>query len=125
MRKPTQSLPALVLLAGMGFASTASAALIQEGGGALVYDTVHNITWLANANLAATNTFNVSSINADGTMTWDTAESWIAAMNTADYRGYSDWRLPTTLQPDPSCDDQSGGVSSGYNCTGSEMGQLF
>ncbi|MDP7661659.1 MAG: PEP-CTERM sorting domain-containing protein, partial [Gammaproteobacteria bacterium] len=35
------------------------------------------------------------------------------------------WRLPTTLQPDASCDVQSGGVSSGLDCTGSEMGHLF
>lgn len=48
-------------------------------------------------------------------------------MNAADggngYLGYSDWRLPTTLQPDPSCG--SGGFNNSYNCTGSEMGHLF
>ena len=55
MKKSTQSFPALVLLAGMGLASSASATLIAEDGGALVYDTGLNIIWLANANLAATN----------------------------------------------------------------------
>jgi hypothetical protein len=55
---------------------------------------VLNITWLQDANLAATNTFGELGINADGTMTWDTAQSWIAAMNAADYLGYSNWRLP-------------------------------
>ena len=39
--------------------------------------------------------------------------------------GFSDWRLPTTLQPDPTCSIQSGGVSYGYNCTGSELGHMF
>ena len=58
-------------------------------------------------------------------MSWTTANEWIAAMNTANYLGYSDWRLPATLQPDPSCRTQSGGDSFGYNCTGSEMGHLF
>ena len=38
---------------------------------------------------------------------------------------YDDWRLPTTLQPDPSCSYQSGGISYNYNCTGSEMGHLY
>ena len=29
-------------------------------------------------------------------MQWATAQAWIAAMNTAAYLGFSDWRLPTT-----------------------------
>ena len=91
------------------------AALISEDGGQLIYDTALNITWLADANLAATNTFSVSGVLLpNGYMTWATAQSWIGAMNTADYLGYSDWRLPTS---DTTC--------SGNNCTGSEMGQLF
>jgi len=53
------------------------------------------------------------------------AQVWINAMNTADYLGYNDWRLPTTLQPDLSCSSQIGGGSGGYNCTGSELGNLF
>ncbi|MCC7201855.1 MAG: DUF1566 domain-containing protein [Nitrospirae bacterium] len=87
----------------------------------LIYDTDLNIYWLQNANLAASNTFGVSGIYSDGRMTWDTAQTWIAAMNTANYLGFSDWRLPTTLQPDPSCNT----AYSAYNCTGSEMGHLF
>jgi len=39
--------------------------------------------------------------------------------------GVDGWRLADTLQPDASCGSQSGSVSSGYNCTGSEMGNLF
>lgn len=58
------------------------------------YDTTLNITWLSNANLAITNTFGVSGINAQGRMTWNTANLWIAAMNTANYLGISSWRLP-------------------------------
>lgn len=59
------------------------------------YDTGLNVTWLANANLAATNSFGVTGIQADGSMNWTTAQSWIGAMNTAGYLGYNDWRLPT------------------------------
>lgn len=106
-------------------ASSAQAALVSRLGGQAVYDTDFDITWLADANLAASNTFGVSGITDGGQMSWTTANEWIAAMNTANYLGYSDWRLPATLQPDPSCRTQSGGDSFGYNCTGSEMGHLF
>jgi hypothetical protein len=58
------------------------------------YDTALNITWLANANLAATNKFGVSGINSLGRMEWGTANNWIAAMNAANYLGISTWRLP-------------------------------
>ncbi|MHB8624112.1 MAG: Lcl domain-containing protein [Sulfuricaulis sp.] len=101
------------------------AALISEDGGQLVYDTALNITWLANADLAATNTFGISGIAADSKMTWTTAQSWIGAMNADNYLNYNDWRLPTTLQPDASCSTQTSGISYGTGCTGSEMGQLF
>ena len=58
------------------------------------YDNVLNITWLANANLAASNTFGVSGISGLGRMDWNTANSWIAAMNSASYLGVNTWRLP-------------------------------
>ena len=116
---------------GLFTATGANAGLISALGGQVVNDTDRNIVWLANANLAATNTFGVSGINANGTMSWFTAQNWIGAMNTANYLGYNDWRLPTTLQPDPSCSFQVnagppfGNQGVGLNCTGSEMGHLF
>ncbi len=58
------------------------------------YDTTLDITWLANANLALTNNFGVSGINAQGRMEWATAVAWVAAMNSANYLGISSWRLP-------------------------------
>lgn len=109
----------------LGLVASAEAALVSRLGGLAVYDTDFNITWLADANLAASDTFGVSGIAGSGIMTWDTAQSWINAVNTAGYLGYSDWRLPTTLQPDATCAFQSGSVSYGYNCSGSEMGHLF
>jgi len=126
----TRTLWKLVVAAGLlSLGGLAQATLIDRGNG-LIYDTVLNITWLQDANLAATDTFGVSGINSNGTMTWDTAEAWIAAMNTADYLGYNDWRLPTTTQPDSTCqyhdnDPTYGNQGYGYNCTGSEMGYLF
>jgi hypothetical protein len=96
----------------------------------LVNDGDRGITLLANANLAATNTFGVSGIAPSGAMNWSTANAWIAAMNAsnggAGYLGFNDWRLPKTPLIDPSCADQhGGGFSSGINCTGSELGHLF
>ena len=58
------------------------------------YDTTLDMTWLANANLAQSNTFGVAGINAQGRMTWPTANAWIAAMNSANYLGLNTWRLP-------------------------------
>lgn len=86
--------PALIT-AGLLVSASAQATLIDRGSG-LLYDTVLNVTWLQDANLARTNTFGVSGIHANGIMTWSTANSWIAAMNTANYLGYHDWRMPTT-----------------------------
>jgi hypothetical protein len=59
------------------------------------YDTTTNLTWVADANLAATNTFGAAGICTDnitpchgaGTMTWDIAQTWIVAMNAAGYLG--------------------------------------
>lgn len=83
--------------------STAHATLfsVNLGGGTnnAVYDDVLDITWLANANLAASNTFGVSDINASGSMNWNTAESYMAAMNAtntgAGYLGVNTWRQST------------------------------
>lgn len=81
-------------------AASANAALLARdlngspGSIEAYYDTVLDITWLANANLAQTNTFGVSGILANGRMEWATANSWIGAMNAANYLGISAWRLP-------------------------------
>ncbi len=114
----------------------ANAVIISELGGQVVYDTDRDITWIANANLAASNSFglaygtnlgahpldiNTSSytgiINANGSMNWSGALFWIDAMNSSEYLGYKDWRLPTALYPD--------GSGCGGFCTESELGHLF
>lgn len=104
---------AIALSVGLLSATTANANLVSALGGQVVNDTDLNITWLANANLADTQDFGVSGIDANGRMTWYTAQSWIGAMNTANYLGYNDWRLPTTI------DIGNNGVSgSAYDGTG-------
>ncbi len=126
MKKTMAGLALLLLAAG-----SANAALLSRLDGQAYYDTDLDITWLADANLAKTNQFGIAvgnganQIRTSGQMTWDTAQAWIAAMNAAGYLGYSDWRLPITPQPDATCTSQSGSISYGYNCTGSEMGHLF
>ena len=122
-------------LVALGASSLASGQLLSRLGGQAYYDTDLNITWLADANLAASNTFGVlGTIGAwgPGNMDWSTGQQWIAAMNAANYLGFNDWRMPTTLQPDTSCAIQypnpmvSGGMESGGpGCTGSEMGHLY
>jgi hypothetical protein len=99
-------LPALLLLAGMGFASAAQAALIPRTVGAdeMVYDSDRNITWLKNA-------------NTNGLMNWTAATTWAANLV---YGGKDDWRLPTALNA-----DGSGPCGPALRCTGSELGHLF
>ena len=93
--------------------SPAHAALQSRLAGLAVYDTDLDITWTANADI-------------NFLMNWAEADTW--AENLV-YGGYSDWRLPTTLQPDATCSDQNTvenpPISFNNNCSGSEMGHLF
>jgi len=73
------------------------------------YDPAADLTWLADA-------------NANGPMTWSQAKAWVKQLNI---NGVTGWRLPASAQPDPSCSEQIAGISRGYGCTGSEMGNLF
>ncbi len=72
----------------------AQAALHDRGNG-LIYDDVLDVTWLQDANLAATETFGVPGFDANGRF-WDcdTPQNWVDAMNAANYKGFNDWRLP-------------------------------
>ncbi len=114
--------------------SAANAALLSRSGGQAYYDTVLDITWVADANLAKT-----SGYDADGNMTWSAAQTWIGTLNTANYLGTNDWRLPTVEPLNGSTFNYSvsanGSTDSGYNQseqgtayaggTGSEMAHLF
>ncbi len=89
-----------------------------------------NVTWLANANLAASNTFGLPRcaspgipklcVNADGAMDWNSADQFVANMNSYNgigYLGQTNWQLPPM--------DLSCGVS--YHCTSDSdpLGELF
>ena len=130
--KPFLAIVALCLLAG-----SANAVLTSRLGGQAYYDSVLNITWLANANLAGSNTFGVSGIGSTpadlGYMNWNTANSWIGAMNGASYLGRTDWRLPKMIDiNNDGClnDIAFGGTDCGYNVVSvgpnaSEMASLY
>ncbi|NND38083.1 MAG: hypothetical protein HKO06_00655, partial [Pseudomonadales bacterium] len=69
-----------------------------------VYDDVLDITWLRDANIAASNQFGLSSgISLGGpfigSMSWHTAGEFVGAMNAvndgAGYLGVNTWRVPT------------------------------
>lgn len=129
----TQGFMTLMLITIVAVAP-AGATLIDRGNG-LIYDDDLNITWLQNANLAATNQFGltqsvgivpgVGEIGSTGRMSWYTANNWITGMNAANHKGFNNWRLPITTQPDPSCANQLNGLSYGTGCTGSELGHLY
>lgn len=118
----------------------ASAALVSQLGGAVVYDTDLDISYVANANLALSNLFGLSTgsypihpddstalygglITSFGGMSYSGALYYIDAMNAANYLGFSDWRLPATLVPDAGCTGVA--LSTGFGCTGSDLGHLF
>lgn len=102
-----------------------------------------DITWLTDANLANTKTFGVAGVNALGTMTWDTANRWITAMNAdggTGYLGINNWRLPTLSPLDGSStfntnfsnngttDFGEGATGVGWQFAGkfvSEMGYMY
>lgn len=102
--------------------SCANAALIERLGGLAYYDDVADLTWLADASAGAGSIFDNGNNTSDGAMTWENANAWAADLNVA---GVTGWRLPVTLQPDASCSSQNIYSSYGYNCTGSELGNLF
>ena len=56
-------------------------ALVAREEGRTIYDARLGVTWLADANLAATEKFGVPNINESGSMNYATAVHWVAAMN--------------------------------------------
>ncbi len=78
----------------------------NSNGHEAVYDDVLNITWLADANLYASQDFGVSSIFSDGLIPRSIVDDWIVAANNFDtgsgYLGVNTWRLPSVSPVDGS-----------------------
>jgi hypothetical protein len=106
----------------------------REGGSgaATISDPYLNVTWLADADLAATQKFGLK-IARDGAMSYPTAVRWVKRLNAYDHgKGWldhDDWTLPVTPTPlsDSSCQSYngSGGGSFGYGCLKSPFGSLY
>ncbi len=104
--------------------TNANAELYSRLNGQAVYDSSLNITWTANANLAATLPFGVANVlpspdsgNQPGSMFGYFSNTWIDSLNAyqdTGYLGFNDWRLTTD-----NC------ASAGYLCMDSEFGHLF
>jgi hypothetical protein len=98
--------------------TTANAVLIDSGGG-MIYDTDRNITWLQDGSYIRTTGY-----DDDGKVGRGIAKAWVESL---DYGGFNDWRLPGTLNVDPSCSTDA--LDKLYltltPCSGGEMGHLF
>jgi uncharacterized protein (TIGR03437 family) len=113
----------------------AVAALVLSPDGITVHDTVNNINWLADANLAATNQFGLPLCNASGaqpcvnpsgSMSYQAAAAWVAAMNAANYLGHTNWQLPTTPITDSGCGKVGPQNNSfGFGCTLNALGSVY
>lgn len=108
-----------------------------------IYDDVLNITWLADANLMASNSFGLelpASTAPQGMYSWFIAMDWIDAMNNSNHLGYNQWRLPSAspvngvnfqilpVSYDGSTDQafNIGAPDSAYpDHTGSELAHMF
>jgi hypothetical protein len=119
--------------------------------GKTVYDKVNGVTWLTDANLAASDDAespsdeaaadhapprfglplcNADSVGdciwADGAMSYTTAQEWVKRMNAASYLGHSYWQLPSTPFKDSGC--ASKGPSNenfGFGCSAGALGFLY
>ncbi len=107
-----------------------------------VFDANLNVTWLADANFAASPAGKailaaqgVTGVNPSGLMDYPNAVRFVQALNSCrqkecSNRGYlchSDWQLPAIPGRDPTCTVHRGadGNSFGSNCRQSTFGSLF
>ena len=106
--------------------------LTPTGDGFFVYDSLQNVCWLADANLAANpwirSLMGVPGINPDGTMDWDMAKEWVAALNAFDngkgFLGHANWQLPTDPLHDDTCSSKNNS-NFGVSCTKAAMAHLY
>lgn len=126
-----------LLAAGLLESGAVQATLIDRGGG-LIYDDVLDVTWLQDANYAATSGYAATNavdsgslangnIFADGRMGWAAAIAWADGLSYFDsVRGvtWSDWRLPFVVDTDgpdaditgdDGCDPAFSGTDCRYN----------
>ncbi|QPF71829.1 DUF1566 domain-containing protein [Roseateles sp. DAIF2] len=119
-KRNRRTLAALAL--GLAGAGASQAALVNYGNG-MVYDDVADLTWLLDANYART-----SGHDADGLMSWQQAQDWVAGLS---FGGVGGWRLPTVTPANGIRFNldyaEDGSSDSGLNIKGlhSELGHMF
>lgn len=102
----------------------------KQAGFEAYYDTELNITWLTDFGLITH-----QGVDADGKLSWDAAQSWIASLNENKLYGLDGWRLPRT-SPVNGVGFQFGSTNNGKTDVGtaatghgwgtaSEMGHLY
>jgi hypothetical protein len=114
----TQRCPSLFssLILAFGMTAAAQATLTDNGDGTVTQTRIDGsmLMWLKDSNYAQT-----SGYDTDGLMLWNEAQSWIASLNSANYLGYDDWRLPDALPVNGSAYDYSlsydGSTDFAYN----------
>ncbi len=115
----------LLLAASLSLPGPACAALIDRGGG-LIYDTVLDVTWLADANYART-----SGVDADGKMSWTAANHWVSQLRIYDpvrNQFFDDWRMPHMEPRDvPRLPSNDGSTDLGYTNMSqlTELGYMY
>ncbi|MEI7464290.1 MAG: PEP-CTERM sorting domain-containing protein [Burkholderiales bacterium] len=107
-------------MAGLLSGGSAQATLVDRGGG-MLYDTVLNVTWLQDANYAATSGYCNTAGNCGellpfsterlGRMNWTQANTWAHGLA---HGGYNGWRLARNTPVN--------GTQSGWNYTYSNNG---
>jgi hypothetical protein len=124
------------ILAGIGLLTSGAAqATLYDRGGGLIYDDVLKITWLKDANYAATQYVATGGAqgDADGQMDWTTANAWANGLvyhDSVRNVDYSDWRLPTVGPVGAAFDygvSSNGTTDVGYGNTSpnSEMAYMY
>ena len=100
------------------------------------FNTLQNITWLADTNLGKKNTFGLergpitdygNEINDNGEMLRGALSSYISKINSENYLGHNGWRLPMAQTGDDSgCSMQlnNGAITWGTGCNGPEAGEF-
>jgi len=137
----------LVIAFAMATLPVVSNAALNDLGNGLINDTGLNVTWLQDAGLVKTScdtnntlwqAFDPQSVvdgtgrskasicSDNGQLNWPEANAWIDVLNSQNYLGHNDWRLPSTSQPDATCSATApGGDGYQFRCEGSELGNLF
>jgi hypothetical protein len=82
---------AAIILLTAAFSTSAGAALEPRLGGTMYFDTVLQVTWMADANAIAGTPYDDGAVSDDGRVSWANAVAWADSLV---FGGYDDWRLP-------------------------------